>query len=338
MSMPTHRTETSVTISLAELARIEEERVKREEADRARDRAERARQVREAEAARRAEEAARLAADDEARARKAREEAVEKARLEAREQARGEIARIEAEAQARLAADNAVRAHELNELRVRRETGRRRREYVLSAALALFACVGGVATYTTAQRHDELARASAELRDREHALARERDDARGTELAALDRRHATLVGRAPKRGAEDARRIADEARRAIAERAPGHERLRRFFDALDALETRVEGLERLEALNGRRTDLAAWAIATRRNDVAEALRRASDTATAPSAGADAIADYEQALNRARDALQRRGGPVLNRNVDDGPRPTRCDPNDPSCGFDGQPVF
>jgi hypothetical protein len=338
MSMPTHRTETSVTISLAELARIEEERVKQEEADRARDRAERARHVREAEAARRAEEAARLAADDEARARKAREEAIEKARLEAREQARVEIARIEAEAKARLAADNAVRAHELNELRVRRETGRRRREYVLSAALALFACVGGVATYTTTQRHDELARATAELRDREHALARERDDARGTELAALDRRHATLLGRASKRGAEAARRTADEARRAIAERAPGHERLRMFADALDALETRVEALEKLEALDGRRTDLLAWATATRRKDVAEALRRASDTAKAPNAGADAIADYEQALNRVRDRLQRRGGPVLNRTVDDGPGPNRCDPNDPSCGFDGKPVF
>jgi hypothetical protein len=85
MSMPAHRSETSVTISLAELARIEEERVKGEEAARARDRAERARQVREGEAARRAEEAAKLAADEEARTRRAREAAIEKARLEARE-------------------------------------------------------------------------------------------------------------------------------------------------------------------------------------------------------------------------------------------------------------
>ena len=81
-------TETSVTFSLAELAKIEEERVREQDAQRARTRDLAARQQREAEAQRRATEAGRIAAEAEARARRERGEAEAKARLEAREQAR----------------------------------------------------------------------------------------------------------------------------------------------------------------------------------------------------------------------------------------------------------
>jgi hypothetical protein len=335
MTLPNHASENSVTISLAELARIEEERVQREESERARLRAERAQKAREAEEVRRAEEAAKLAAEEQARSRRARDELIEKARLEAREQAAADVARIEAEAKVKLAADNAVRAHELNQLRVRRETGRRRREYVLGAALALFACIGGVTKYSAGQRLDELERATVELREREHARAGERDDARSTELAALDRRHAALLARSAAEGAEGARKTAEEARQAIGERAPGHERLRRFGDALDALENRIEALEKIEALDRRRDDLAAWAASSRRKDVAEELRRAAAAAKASGAAAE----YEQALGQARAALTQRAGLRPNRPAGEpGPAVGRCHEGDPSCGIDGRPIF
>jgi hypothetical protein len=336
--MPNPTTETSVTISLADLARIEHERVTRENAERAQGAAQRLRREREAEAARRAEAQARVIAQEEACARRAREEAVEKARLEARELAAVEVARIQAEANARLAVDSAVRAHELDMLRVRRETGRRHREYVLGAALALLTCVGAAATYSNSERFSELERTAMELRDRERALAAERDDARRTELAALDRRHTALLSQSFA-GVEEARKTAEEARRTIGERAPGHERLRAFADALDAFETGIENVEKLQGLDRRSADLAAWAASMRRKDVTDAIQRATSVAKKRGTDAEAVAAYERELDQVRDRLAPRGAVGRNRPAGEvGPTPGRCYDGDPSCGLDGKPLL
>jgi membrane protein involved in colicin uptake len=128
MSMMTRDTsETSVAFSLAELAKLEQERVQQEDLQRARAREREAREQQEAAARRRSAEEARVAAAAEELSRARREEAEARARAEARVRVAGEVARIEAEAKARLDADNAERAHELAVLRTRTEGGRRRR-------------------------------------------------------------------------------------------------------------------------------------------------------------------------------------------------------------------
>lgn len=343
MSMPSRATtDTSVTISLAELAKIEEARVREEESERIRAREERARAERQAEAARRAAEAAEAEAAAGMRARRAREEAIEQARIEARERASAEVLRIEAEARARLDADNAVRAHELGELRVRRETGRRRREYALSAVLAAVVSLGGAMLYDRADHATKLERTVAELREGQRSLAGERDDAKRTELQALDRRHAALRARTPARGADDAQRTVEAARAGIDERAPDHGRLRAFADALDALQSRIESIEKLALLDRRHADLAAWAASVRRSHAASDARGAAQRARAPGAGATALAAYERALDGLRDELARRapggGRPIAVVDPGPGPQPGRCQQGDPSCGLDGRPLF
>lgn len=331
-------TDTSVTISLAELTRIEAERVSHEEAERARIRAERARQERELEAKRRAEQAAELARVEDERARRARVEAIEKARLEAREQAAAEVARIEAEAKARLDVENATRAHELAVLRVKKETGRRRREYVLGAALALVTCLGAVAGFVLQARFGELAAATDELRGRERALERERDDAGRTELTALDRRFAALSARTMARGADEARKVAEQVRRSIDESSPGHERLHAFADALDALASRIDALEKLDALGRRHSDLLEFARAMRRTQAIETAERAAAAAKAPHAGAETLIAYERALDQLSAKLSERTATARHGAVPATDHAPDCDPHDPGCGIDGKRVF
>jgi colicin import membrane protein len=333
--------ETSVTFSLAELARIEEDRVREEDTRRARAREQDARERREAEARRRAAEEAQAAAEAEARAKRLRAEAEEKVRAEARERAAADVARIEAEARARLEAENAQRAHELALLRVRAESGGRRLVYALAAALGLVVCGGGAAAYATSQHVDAVARDAEHAREARDALAREREHAKATELSALDRRYAALRGRRSARDAEEARAAAEAARSAVDARTLDADRLRAFADALDALEARIETLDRLAALDQRRADLDAWAADHRRADTTP-VRLAATRARATGDDA-ALHAYEGALDQLRTALaqspgSRPGtGPTQ---AGSAPLGAPCDPKsgDPGCSIDGHRMF
>lgn len=332
--------ENSVTFSLQELARIEEERVREEETRRARARDVAARERQEAEARKRAEEEARIAAAEKSREARAREEAAEKVVREARARAEIEVARMQAEAKARLDADNAMRAHEIAVLRVRAETGRRRWIYGLGVALALALAGGGLAAFESSQRVSALERDAEHLRESQLSLSREHERARATELGALDLRMAALLARPLAKDAKDARRTAEAARGAVDPKAIEHDRLRAFADALDALQSRIEAVEKLDALDRRRESLSGWAVALRKG---EDSRVADAAAHAASSGADdgALRSYETALDRwQRDLGQNgpkgsggAGGGVTDK------RPT-CDPNvgDPMCDPTGHRIL
>jgi colicin import membrane protein len=167
--------ENSVTFSLAELAKLEEERMRSEETHRAQTRERQAREHRETEARKRAAEAERIAADDAARARRSREEAEEKARIEARQQATLQVARIEAEAKARIDAENAERAHELAVIRARAEGRSGRLTYALGALLGLALCAGAAGALKTSQHIASLEQDAERLRDGQATLVRERE-------------------------------------------------------------------------------------------------------------------------------------------------------------------
>lgn len=330
--------ETSVTFSLVELARLEDERVREEDERRARARDRDAREQREAEARRRAEEEKHIAAQEEARARRQREEAEERMRAKAREQAALEVARIEAEARARLDAENAARAHELTVLRVRTESGRRRLQVALSIAVGLLVCGGPAAAYGVHRQVSGLEKETAQLRESQSALSREHDQARTTELAALDRRFAALVMRpilvTQARATEETRSTAEAARKAIDAKSLDHNRLRAFGDALDALQARIEGLERLAALDRRLADLDVWADQRHKTEAVAAARTAGTRAKVQTDDAT-LRTYETELDRLRDTLARDGskpGAVSSRETTKG----GCiDPNDPMCGINGQ---
>jgi colicin import membrane protein len=332
--------DTSVTFSLAELASLEQERVREEDLQRARSREKEARNLRDAEAQRREAEAARIAAEAEARARREREEAAEKARIEARERVAAEVARIEVEAKARLEAANAARAHELVVLRARTEGGQRRVQAALALALGLVLCGGGVAAYQTSQQVAGLEQSAALRREEHVSLVRERDSARATELAALDRRYAALRARSSASSADEARRTAEAARSAVDVQALDHGRLRAFGEALDALEMRIEALEKVAALDRREADLAAWAAERRRTEITAAARSAAVRARAASADEGAIRAYEGALDQLRDTLAQAvvGAGRAPAASQPGVVKAACAQGDPGCGLDGTRIF
>ncbi|WP_437717212.1 hypothetical protein WMF45_12815 [Sorangium sp. So ce448] len=328
--------ETSVTFSLAELAKLEEARVREEHLQRTRAREKEAREQREEEARRRAAEAARAAAEAETRARREQDQAEAEARAEARARAALEVARIEAEAKARLEGENAARAHELAVVRARAEGRRRSLAHALAAALGLALCGGAAAAYGVAQHVTSLEREAQRLRDAQAALADERESARAAELAALDRRHAALRGRPLARDAEEAAATAEAARNALDPRALDHSRLRAFGDSLDALETRLDALERIAALDRRHADLAAWAAERRRPEATAAAQVAAARARTPGADEGALRAYESALANLREALARPAASGPRPPVGVGPQQPRCtNPGDPMCGFDGR---
>ncbi|APR86205.1 TolA protein [Minicystis rosea] len=332
--------DTSVTFSLAELAKIEEERVREEDTKRARTREKEAQERREAEARRRAEEEARLAAENEARARARREEVERQARAEAREKAAFEVARIEAEAKARLDADNAARAHDLAVLRVQTESGRRRLQIMLGAVIGLAVCSGSAAAYGVTRRMTALEQSADQLREGQQALSRERDNAKATELTALDRRFAMLRARPAARDAEEARIAAEAARVRIDVKAPDHDRMRAFGDALDTMAARIDFVEKLELLDHRRDDLFAWAADRKRNEATTAARTAAARA---KTGCDeaSLQSYDRALAQLRDTLAQTpsaaGRAVAVRPQDHGGG-RGCAEGDPGCGLDGKPLF
>ncbi len=332
--------ENSVTFSLAELARIEEERVRDEDAQRARAREQAARDRREAEAKKRAEEEARIAATEESRAKRAREEAADRVVREARAKAEIETARMQAEAKARLEADNAMRAHEIAVLRARVEAGRTRTIWGLAIALGLVLTVGGVAGFQASQRVSALEQDADRLRESQLSLSREHEQSRTTELGALDLRMAALVARPLAKEAGEARTTAEAARSAVNAKAVDHTRLRAFSDALDALQARIETLEKLSALERRRDSLEGWATALRKS---EDTRVHDAAARAKSASSDdaAVNAYETALDRWQRELLESGGKKGGTGVTGGSHPTGapCDPNvgDPMCDTTGHRI-
>ena len=338
-TMTRDTSETSVTFSLAELARIEEERVRDEEDRRARSREREARERREAEAKRRAEEEARIAAQEEVRARRQREEAEAEMRARAREQAAIDVARIQAQAKAQLESENAARAHELAVMRVRSESGARRLKIALAAVLGLSVCGGAAAAWGVHREVTALGQENERLREGQSALARERDQAKATELAALDRRLAALrerpLGKDDARPTAEARATVEAARSAVDPKALDHHRLRAFAEALDALEARMTGLERLAALERRHADLDAWADQRKKGDAAGAARAAAARAKIV-ADESSLAAYDRALDELRGALSKEagrggGGPVVSQ-----PTGAKCnDPHDPLCGLNGR---
>ncbi len=334
--------DTSVTFSLAELAKLEAERVREEDGRRARARDAEARAAREAEAQRRAAEAARVAAEVEATARRERAEAEEKVRGEARRRAEIEVARIAADAKARLDADNAARAHELAVLRARAEGGSRNRQRALVTALVVTLSGGAAAGYQMSRHVAALEQEASELRDARQALAREREHGKTTELAALDRRYAMLLARPCSGDATEARATAVSARRAVDPSALENDRLRTFADALDALDARLATLEKIAALDRRSDDLAAWAAASRRSEIIAPAHTAAVRAKA-TGNDEALRAYAGTLEEIRAALaergttaDRHGGAAAAANT----TRVRCDPHvgDPGCGLDGFRMF
>jgi hypothetical protein len=338
MSMiPRSPTDTSVTFSLAELAKIEAERVREEDARRARARDREAREKREAEEARRAAETAEAVVAAEARARRLREEAEEKARLDARQRAEIEVARIAADAKARLDEANAQRAHEIAMLKVRTEGGARRLRAALAAVIGLALAGGAAAAYGVDQHVGRLARETEQIRAGQQALAQEREQAKATELSALDRRFAALSAHPSIKDAEEPRAAAAAARRAVDDKALDHHRLQAFGDALDALQGRLVTLDRLALLDRRLDDLGAWAGDRRRPEALAAARAAGTRARAIGSD-DALRVYEGALDQARMGIAGSAGsagrPVVTvPTTDKGPKGT-CSQGDPCCDIDG----
>jgi membrane protein involved in colicin uptake len=329
----------SVTFSLAELAKLEQERVREEDTARARAREKELRDQKEAEARRMAAEAARLEAEAQARAKRLREEAEQKARVEARERAAADVMRIEAEARARLEADNAQRAHELALLKVRTESGKRRLQIALAAVIGLAALGGSATAYGVTHKIAAMEQSADQMREGQQALARERENAKATELAALDRRHAALRARPLVSEAAEAGATAEAARKAIDPKSLDHDRLRAFGDALDALQARIEAVEKLAQLDRRLGDLTAWAAERKRGEATAAARNAASRAKATGTE-DAVRAYERALDQLHDWLAQSktptgGGGAVQASSGPG-RP--CLAGDPGCGLDGRPIF
>jgi colicin import membrane protein len=320
--------DTSVIFSLSELADIEEERVREEETQRARARDERAREERKLDEQRRLEEAARVAAEAEARAARLRADAETEARQQAREKAAVEVARIEAEAKARLAADNAVRAHELEVLKLKSERGGRRARFALAAMIGLVACGGSAAAYAVGNRIDRVETESRSLREAASSLRREHEQAMALTIATLDNRHEALRARA---GADDD--TAASARRAIDSLGADATKVRALADALDAWQARLDRRSRFELLEHRRADLEAWAQKQRRAEALAEVRAAAAAAKGDAAGDAELRAYEGALDEARVALAGETAGTRVRTSDREPTPTPgvCkNPKDPLC--------
>lgn len=333
--------ETSVLVSLSELAEIEEERIREEEMQHARARAERDRERRLSLERHREEEAQRLRTERQARAQREQQRAEARARAEARRQAAVEVARIEAEAKARLEAENVMRAHELALLRARSEGGSRRLQRVLGAALGLVLCAGAGLGYhlqaQVTQLEGQALRLSAGQRSAEESHRR----ALKATLTALERRQAILAGRGAGAVPEQvlvAGRIASEANDGGALAPP---KLESYREALDAWQVALDRRGRLTQLDARRADLVAWAAAQRQAERADAARAAGKRARAANADEAALDAYESALDDLRQALRSetpRRGPVR-RAPTEPSQPTRIctNPHDPMCGLDGKPL-
>jgi dTMP kinase len=288
-------TDTSVTLSLVELARLEAERLRSEEAAAQKKREAQRMQQKEAERAEREAEMARLSAEAEERARKARAEAEEKVRAEARARVESDILRIQAEAKARLQADEAARAHELAVIRAKAEGNRGWLRIALVAVIAISG-VGGVLGGTVAADREAALRTQVEkLRDESAATARSVESAR-TEAAERQRR---LTVEQRERRAERVT-LLDGRRDALAGWAEAQSRR----DVMTSIEAAAD---RAHAQGASEADLAVYD---------GALTRAADQLSKPATG--------------RIARRTDGGPVPVVRA-----AACANPHDPMCGLDGR---
>ena len=164
MPRPTQNDDGSLLISLRELERIEQERVRTEHA------AEDARK-RAAERARAEDEAARRKQAEELRVEAERARREEAARETAMALAEMERVRAEVEARAHAERDQAKRAHEIELSERRAAILRARRRWLTGASVLITVASASFAALLS----KELGSAEAELRERSRALARERE-------------------------------------------------------------------------------------------------------------------------------------------------------------------
>lgn len=303
-TMTAATSESSVMTSLSELARIERERVREEEAARARSCEELASaERRRAEEHRRSLER-RVADELAAEAQREREAMESRVRAEARARAAHEVARIEAAAKVQLEADNALRAHELSVLRSRAEGRGARAAWMLGAALGLVCIGAATAAYEVNGHVASVERESDRIRQQQASSAREHESRNLAILAALDRRHAALRARAMGASLVEAGTRALAARTAIEGGAPPDAALDSFAGALDRLEATVYASERMAFLQQRELDLRAWATQERRSTSPQ-LRGLIDAHAAAEVGDDrAFHAYESALDRLRTELSK----------------------------------
>jgi hypothetical protein len=255
MTMSTNATtETSVMTSLAELAKIERERVREESARRAHTRHEAARVEAERVAERLRFEEARTAAERLARAEDERKDVEARTRAEARERAATDVARIAATAKVQLDVENAARAHELAVLRVRTEGNHGRLVWVLVASIALALCGSAGIAFEASRRVTELTHEADQLRDRERvltedgvrakltsvdALATQARLATAKRIAALDRRHVDLTTWAVQQRRSDVESALDIATAGTAARGGEDAALEAYEHALDHLRNQL---------------------------------------------------------------------------------------------------
>ncbi len=167
--------ESSVVFSLAELQRMEQDRIGAEEHERATARARRERERRDAEAERNRLAQAQLAIERAATEERARREAEIKAREQAREQAALEVARIEAVARVKLAADEQMRTHELASVQTHAYAGLYRICIGLSLTLSLVLCAAAFGAWRVSTDFDQAKQATLQSRQEREAMVRERD-------------------------------------------------------------------------------------------------------------------------------------------------------------------
>ncbi len=339
--------ETSVMFSLAELADIEQERVREEqELQRDRERAKAAAIAADREA-RAAAEAARIAADQERRAGVERQKAEAKARATAREKAELEVARIAAEAKVRLEADAAARAHELALLGKKNDKSRARLRFGLAGVLAAVVLGGSAAGWSVNGKLNALEHQGQKLREDRWALTQTHERALAAELSMLDRRHASLKQRAVGRVTEQARLRAEAARSAIEASGLDAAKLTAFGDALDTLDGRVQLASRIQAAYRRFADLHALAKANDKTAAADKAQAARSRTRGDDADAQAAKDYEGALDGLVTALRksdsRRGRPTgrgrtstsTSTSTSASTTGVCTNPHDPMCGLDGK---
>jgi hypothetical protein len=168
--------ESSVLFSLAELQRMEQDRVDGEEQQRVMARERRERERRDAEAIRHRLEQERLVSERAAAEEHARRFAAAEALDRARVQAALDVARIETEAKLRLAAAEQTRTHELELLRSRTNTRLYRACIGLSVALALALSLGALGAWKVDLELNRLKHDALQSSKERNAIATERDD------------------------------------------------------------------------------------------------------------------------------------------------------------------
>jgi hypothetical protein len=327
----------SVSISLAELAKLEQERQREEELRKAilREKLLLEQKSKDAEKAR--QEQARLTAERYALEQKTRQEAEIKALEQARIQATIETARIEAQSRARLDREAAQRTHQLAQLRMQTETKNRRVQYFLSFALGLVLVVGALGSYVAISRINYLERTVEQLRVDQSLSKQNVESARKSEFAFLDRLQSSLFSRAVYSRLDDDKLAVSMARRRIGDGPEEPAKLEAFANSLDNLGARLVRLDRLAALDRRFQDLSVWAnqrgsidLNSIRNVAAKAKDGQSDSA---------LQTYEWALERLRDTLSQQVGknatrlPLSQQHQEQGSAATdECPRGDPLCGL------